>query len=402
MNFNSDDKHVKNILKSCFQNADKIRILESNEKNDEIHFTSSIIQLKVECYQNGKPQYKDLILKIPNSDRSNSYFSRFDFYHKEIRTYAEMIPRMIHRLGNRIFPTHYCTTSSESLVFENLSSQGYKSGAKEDFFDLEHNYLILKALAQFHAASYRIRQENPDILNEAAFHKTISIDARQDSIDTWYPVMCKLLRQREATHLIPEIEKAFSFLRQDDDRVYSTVKSSHFKLVVFNHGDFRKENLQLKHDSLGGIENVKFIDFQACWWSSPVYDFLVHLIFSVPIEIVEKHFEKLVDEYLANLKKALKGLKCFCDYERADFMKDVSRLHFVIISCLLAKCIFSSNISHAKKVDTLVLEDKEKMHPYEECLQDEAFAQSLFGWLKFCEKLGVFETFEKWTNNSVS
>lgn len=400
MNFSGGDDDMMKILKSCFQQADKIRILESSQKKNEIHFTSAIIRLKVEWYQDSKPQYKDLVLKIANSDRSKLYFSRFDFYHKEIRTYAEMIPRMIQILGDRIFPTHYGTTKAGCLVFENLQSQGYKSGEKDEFFDLEQSYPILQALAQFHAASYKIRQENPEILDQAAFHRTISIDARQDSIDTWRPVMCKLLCQRQAAHLIPKLEVAFSYLRENDDVVYSAVKSHHFKLLVFNHGDFRKENLQLKYDAQGTIENVKFIDFQACWWSSPAYDFLVHLLFSVQIEIVEKHFETLVDEYLANLKKALNDLKCFYDYEKVDFMKDVRRLHFVIIACLLARCIFSCNISHAKMADTLMLEEKEKLHPYEECLKDEAFARSLFGWLKLCEKLGVFETLDEWTSNS--
>lgn len=395
------DDDVTKILKSCFQQAEKIRILESSEKKDELHFTSAIIQLKVEWYQEGKPHYKDLVLKIANSDRSHSYFSRFDFYHKEIRTYAEMIPRMIRILGDAIFPTHYCTTKSGCLVFDDLQSRGYKSGEKDDFFDLEQSYPILRALAQFHAASYKIRQENPEILDEEAFYRTISIDARQDSIDTWHPVMCKLLRQRQAAHLIPKLETAFAYLRKNDDVVYSAVKAHHFKLLVFNHGDFRKENLQLKYDAQGAIENVKFIDFQACWWSSPAYDFLVHLLFSVQIEVVEEHFETLVDEYLKQLKKTLDELKCSYDYEKSDFLEDIRRLHFVLISCLLARCIFSCNISHTKMADTLMLEEKEKQHPYEECLKDELFARSLFGWLRFCEKQGVFETLEKWTTKSI-
>ena len=159
-----------------------------------------------------------------------------------------------------------------------------------------------------------------------------------------------------------------------------------------NHGDFRKHNLLLKFTE-GCLRNVKLIDFQACWWSSPAFDLLVHLVFSVRPRVVDGHFETLVDRYMGYLKVALNDLDCSCDYEKDDFMRDVARLHSVVIACLLARCTFSYNVDHAKVAVTLIGQTQ-KEHSYEDCLADEAFADSVFERLQLCEKLGVFQTLE--------
>lgn len=393
MNSANEDVII-DILQRCFPRATNIRIIEKAEKNDGLHFTSEIIQVTIE-YRDSSPQKRYLILKFPSSGPAFNFYSKSQAYIKETLTYDQMLPRVNDLLPRRITPTHYFTTESNILVMEDLAKHGYTVGEKHSFIDFQQSMTILQTLAQFHAATFKIRGQSSTILNDAAFESSLAINERLVFVDPWLSVIETLLLRKNEVDLIPKVKKAVDALQVENAILYTWVRKQ-LKFVVLNHGDYRKVNLLLKYDSGNRVEDVKVIDFQTCWWSSPVYDFIMYIVFSVRIEVVEEHFETLVQSYVDYLKTAMAELECSGSYHKTDFIDDLRIFHFHIMAVLLAHCTFCSPLGSNSQMKTFILKNETNENFHEECLNDETFATSLYRWLKFSEKLGVFDSVDQW------
>lgn len=380
---------ITTVLQPCFPQAENIKIRKCSTAGNQFRFTSYTVHLEIEYLQNQNLCQNQLLLKIPVTGRSHAFFEQYNLYKKEIETYGKMLPRIDSLLENKILPIHFYTTDSGIFVLEDLSVQGYRVEEKHHFFNLQQCHSLLKAMAEFHGASYKVQLQNPDILNDPIFDKTILIEFRHKLIDTWQPILCELLQRNNEAHLIPRLREVMLFLKQDDDEVFLEMNRHNFAFVVLNHGDYRKDNLLLKYDDQGQVENVKIVDFQTCWWSSPVHDFLFFIIQSVQVELVEQHFDNLVDLYLQHLNKILQD--CTYTYLKSHFLDDFENQKVYMFVCFLILCTHLHKCNQEEAEDTVMLGEDDKTPSYSRCLQDELFVKTLLGWMKYCEKISAFD-----------
>lgn len=380
---------IATVLQPCFPQAESIKIRKCSTDGVGFRYTSCTIHLDIEYTQNQHPFQKQLLLKIPKAGRSYAFFGQYNLYQKEIEMYNKMLPRINSYVHNKILPIHYYTSDSGIFVLEDLSVQGYKTEEKRQFFDPQQCHYLLKAMAKFHGASYKVHLQIPDILEDPIFDKTILIEFRHNLIDTWQPILCELLQRNNEPHLIPRLREVMLFLKQDDDEVFSEMNRFNFSFVVLNHGDYRKDNLLIKYDDQGKVENVKIVDFQTCWWSSPVHDFLFFIIQSVQVEVVEQHFDSFVDLYLQHLNETLQD--CAYTYQKSEFYSDFESQKVYMFVCLLILCTHLHKSSHQEAEVLEIFEDNDKTQSYQHCLEDELFVKTLLGWMKYCEKISAFD-----------
>jgi len=395
MDFTSHEYTLETIVKPSFPQATDIRILENKKIQHLINFSSHITHLTVEFRQNGETKIEKLVLKSPlTRPLEHSFCRELKLYYKEQQIYNLMIPRL-HKIPtvSHILPVHYLVKDEGIFVLEDLAAKGYSTPPKR--FELAESRCILRAMAKFHAATHKVHRQSPELLQEAAFHRTIALDTVDIFKKPWQPVICELLERKNGTHLVPKVEAAMRFLGQDNRALYSMVQPAHFKFIALNHGDMRKENMMVKYAQDGQIENLKFIDFQACWWSTPAHDFLFYLIHSVPIEVVDGQIDTLVDAYWQYLQEALLQWDCSVDYEKSDFLADIEKLHFMFVIWLPGWCVINCSIIPEEVRNISMLPDKECFRLLSKCLDDAQFAEALWGWLLYCEKIEIFDILEK-------
>lgn len=292
---------------------------------------------------------------------------------------------------SKILPVHYLTIDTGTVVIEDLAVQGYKVAGRQKFFDFKQSRHTLKAMAEFHAATFKVHRENPHLLQDPMFGRNMAIDVRLDFMITWHPVICELFKRKNAANMVSKFDAAVELLKKEDKAVYAKVNPAHFKIVLLNHGDLRNDNIMLKQNKNDEIEDVKFIDFQMSWWTTPAFDFLFYLTFSLPIQVIDKQFDDLVDAYWQYFSEALLQLQCPFDHEKTDFLRDIEKLQFMFVIWLFAWCSFNCPLEPDVMRRTFKHDDKETFKLYCECLDDEQFTQSLWGWLQYCEKINIFD-----------
>lgn len=77
---------------------------------------------------------------------------------------------------------------------------------------------------------------------------------------------------------------------------------------VLNHGDFHAKNLLHQFNDEGGIAESRFLDFQACCWSTPAIDLYYLLNNIVHYKVKAAHKEEIISFYHAEFTAALKAI----------------------------------------------------------------------------------------------
>lgn len=382
---------LQNILEPSFRHAENIEILETAEGGHDYQYTSSITQVAIQYNQEGKRHEKHLAIKIPkNNAVCTEFFETMNFYARENYMYKILIPELQNFLDEPIIPVCYHTTDSRILVMENILSQGYESGIRRQFLNLQQSFRILEALSQFHAASHKVCQATPSLLDDLLFETSILIVTKHLIIDPWKPILCELLKMKNANHLVEKLNAALEYLRQSE--LAPKLGHSNFKFNVLNHGDFRITNLMLKFNAEDRrVEQVKLIDFQTCKWTTPALDLVYFFTSSVQVDVIQDHFEALINWYLQCLNEKLEKLNCSDTYNKQNFMADFQTLGFFQLLCAVCLGSLVSPLDREQLDNIPLLDEKGKEDMCQRCLNDEKWAHTMFGWLDFCHKLNIID-----------
>ncbi|KAK7597940.1 hypothetical protein V9T40_014896 [Parthenolecanium corni] len=386
---------VINILKKCFPKSNTFQIIEYSGIEGNLNFTGDIVRLTFEFTEDGIRNRKSLILKILKNTDPTSIFQKLDLYIRERVVYDLIIPRMNNYLNESLAPLDLKTTDSNIIILENLVMSGYEAGENNrQLYGLSQCFPILKALANFHATSHKICQIDQQLLQNEMLQNSKEglLQLKKKTVDFWQPIYCELLAQNNVPSLIPKLVEVFRYMKENCNEIKSAVDYSNFKFYALCHGDFRKDNILLKYGPNDEVQGVKFIDFQTCFWSTPIYDFMFFTTVSVKAEVTESHFETLVNWYVECLNEKLKEMNNALLYTKEDFIRDVKSLRIYLILNVTFSSFLLFPLDRYEFVDTMVKGKKENIPYYmEACVEDELFTKGLLSNLKLFEKLGLFE-----------
>nr|CAD7261293.1 unnamed protein product [Timema shepardi] len=307
------------------------------------NYLSVIYRVDLECTSRDKTRTSTLIVKCPPLDKLVEKFGEdVGAFKREIFMYRDVIPKMYsiwkkrtgHTLSKRLSPRGYPSSRMDTLILEDLRPLGYKMADRISQLDLDHTCLVLRSLAKLHAMSLAMLEEYPSSFKD--LDEPFFTEENKDMISRTFikPVKASMLLLRQwpgFEHLADRLEEMYA---NSVDDLIKTVRPDETPLSVLNHGDCWVNNMLFKYSSDTGIvEDIKFLDFQICRFSSPVLDLHYFLYSSVRYDVL-KDRDALLAEYYNALLKNLQELGCGrLSYSLEDLKRDFrKKLWFGYIS----------------------------------------------------------------------
>ncbi|XP_055609861.1 uncharacterized protein LOC129756854 isoform X2 [Uranotaenia lowii] len=282
---------------------------------------------------------------------------------------------------------------NDIMVMEDLLTKNFKPTARSEGIGLEQAELILVRLAEFHAASAVHHQKEgtfPEEFKEGLFRKDNAnllefmfgpcydaciSEMENQSFGTKYIASLKKLRPTtftgtyEATALDPE---AFN---------------------VLNHGDFWCNNMMFKYGPDGQLHDSKLVDFQMCFYGSPVLDLHYAIFSSMRPEIriskmnhlIRFYHEKLIDNLvLLDYGKPLPTLKQL----QIDFY---DRICYGAVTCFGILALRTLDPAEEVSMEAISQETEAGRHCRKVMYGNERYIREMEQLLPFLDGKGYFD-----------
>jgi hypothetical protein len=147
------------------------------------------------------------------------------------------------------------------MVLEDLKEQGFKMAKGTDGLDMKHCILVIKTLAQSHAASAVLHLKHPEIFKP--FGESFYCERQRKSIEAFFQINMKnlakeveiwpLYSDRFACKLHRFADKTADFLIKDMER-----NDDDFN--VFVHGDLKTNNMMFRYsDDTDEVVDVRYV-----------------------------------------------------------------------------------------------------------------------------------------------
>ncbi|KFB37119.1 AGAP003765-PA-like protein [Anopheles sinensis] len=233
-------------------------------------------------------------------------------FKKEVTMYNEFLPKMKRVLEDNGKPVMLpaCLHAVESprpvIILEDLAPAGWKGHDLIESFEEAKPVTI--EIARFHAASFFLSKNKTDFegfqtdlfkkkdaVLEWMFGKNLK--AFVDALRTWDG--CEKFVapfERATSDYCDRLHNIYSY--QTPGRLYN----------VLNHGDFHSKNLLHQFNDENGIVATRFLDFQACCWSTPAIDLYYLLNNIVHYKVKASHKDELISFYHEEFCATLKAL----------------------------------------------------------------------------------------------
>ncbi|XP_026467668.1 uncharacterized protein LOC113371248 [Ctenocephalides felis] len=204
------------------------------------------------------------------------------------------------------------TIGKEYIIFEDLKPQGFTMLAKDVYIDKIHAQHVVKELAKFHAISFAMKDQKPK-----EFKRLSNLPEVIFEIIGEQPLnnLCKLA-----------LERALNFMSEKGSEDY----------LVITHADCWKNNMMFKYEN-GCPKEMRLFDWQITRLASPAMDLCYFFYISGNDELIEQHFDNLMEIYYEQLKKSVKllGSDITRLYPRSILETDLKKFAgFGIIFCI--------------------------------------------------------------------
>lgn len=198
-----------------------------------------------------------------------------------------------------------------------ISFAGYINVDRFQGCDMATTKMILRNIAEFHAVPLAIKLNEPEV-----FERKI-----KPYFSCYYP--------KSKIPTVPTTGMMDILCEQEHFRgYYSKVKKSLLNIYEFatkfrepfytlTHRDLWVNNILVKYENEMPVK-AKIIDFQKYSYDSPAKDLIYFLITSVPLELLELHFESFLKFYHEHFIQQLKLFHCDTKpFSYDEFMKEV-------------------------------------------------------------------------------
>lgn len=198
----ADTIATKNLLQDSLRKQlkrDDIKILKqelSSATKPGDHYFSSVCRGNVEYQSPGSGVEKTsffikFMTEIEINELAEEDTLNFD---KELEIYSEIFPKMIDLTGQMFSADclNFIKSPSKILVLEDLCPMNYKVANRKSGLDFDHCSLVLRKLAQFHASSMVLRENENQIFDN--FSKGLfQIKKEEEVIKTFFSISCEVL-----------------------------------------------------------------------------------------------------------------------------------------------------------------------------------------------------------------
>ena len=228
----------------------------------------------------------------------------------------------INRLGDR----NEKADESAVLLLENLKTSGYGTGDRRNGLNLKHMELGVSHLARFHALSVALKILKPHVFKENVLRtcETYHIASKTDEsgLPTWVATTIRFVKA------IPECEP---YLQKIENALFQFVKRTvppNEPFAAFIHNDLWVNNIlfQYEKEITDTPTGIRFVDFQLTQFSSPAKDLIFFIYSSAKLDVIDSHYDDLVQLYHFEFTHYLKKLGCNTDPFTLEKLQEEIRL----------------------------------------------------------------------------
>ncbi|KAK5642415.1 hypothetical protein RI129_008582 [Pyrocoelia pectoralis] len=270
----------------------------------------------------------DLIIKLaPYQEQYRKSFPIRDVYVREVFVYDNIIVEFLRlqrekKLENIFNPFATCLTTTlddcrEAIVMDNMKMKGFETFDYRLATNYQHAELTMKELGKFHALSFAIRDQKPDLFKyfednckETFFNSHI----HQYSISIVTNLGISVLKTYNPINEGREFQALQNSLRNVPNTFKDLLNSEKFgKYSVVNHGDFQIKNFLYKYGISAQPDvptQVCFLDWQLSRIGSPAFDILQFMFICTRKEVRNNDYLKLLSVYYQSFSSLLRQVGC--------------------------------------------------------------------------------------------
>uniref|UniRef100_A0A182JZL2 CHK domain-containing protein n=1 Tax=Anopheles christyi TaxID=43041 RepID=A0A182JZL2_9DIPT len=234
---------------------------------------------------------------------------QYDVQRKEMDVYQFVVPelkQLMTSIGEpgELYPTALIVDRErEVIVFKDLAPDGYRMVDRTQGMDMVHMKMAIKLMAQMHAGSLRMREQQPTIFE--SYNR--SIVTRQT--DAFYPMFVHIFNAltdevgkwgAEWEYYHVKLQQLAPNFVEYAQRVIDNDPASD-ELCVFVQGDLWVNNFLFQYDAQGAPVDVVVLDFQFCTYGTPMIDFCYLFYTSARDDIRQSCFDELLQYYYYEL-----------------------------------------------------------------------------------------------------
>lgn len=308
--------------------ADGYTIISRSGSNVGDGFQGIMLSVVISGTRNGNPN-DDLVLicKIPPLSELRRKMA-VGAFKQEIAGYESYLPALVkfqqesgisEADGFFAFPKCYGTFADEdklefALVLEDLRHNGFRMWNKYLPIDYKHVELALTQLGKFHALSFALRSQQPELfkqfqdLNSGMFKSVKDFPGSKVFFEKNFDQAIEALHPEDDKEAITKLTDLRNNCMSILGRAVSSADAEPF--TVFCHGDCWNNNMMFQYDSADSLEpkRVILIDWQLSQYCSPVTDLTYYLYSSTEQSLRAAHFDDFLHVYHDSLAELLQRL----------------------------------------------------------------------------------------------
>ncbi|CAG5101697.1 Protein of unknown function [Cotesia congregata] len=282
------------------------------------------------------------------------------------------------------------------LIIEDLAPLGFRMADRQAGLDLHHCILALRGLAKFHASSVAVYEKTPKY--KETYVKGIFNTGNPPDMIRFFTSGMKSLAK--AVKSWPELDDTYADkLDKLADVAYERASESRTpdesEFNVINHGDFWVNNMLFKYNDDGKVIDHIFlgfrsnaasrescyvnnamnsivvdrirlsrhsdynVDFQLCVYGSPAVDLAYFFNTSPSEEVLSKHTDNLIEEYVKVLSETMKKIGCkrpppsIADIKKSLVKRDV---YGFVAACTILPIVMIDK-SQAQNIEEIMGQD---------------------------------------------
>ncbi|XP_055634869.1 uncharacterized protein LOC129774863 isoform X2 [Toxorhynchites rutilus septentrionalis] len=204
-----------------------------------------------------------------------------------------------------------CSEGQEYILLADLSAQGFKNFQRTEPLDYEDVRTILNNLAEFHAVSFAMKDQKPEIFSKiiSQLAETIFVAPLHSSFEGFLKrqvdYAIKTLEHNPAEGDEVVRKRLFQFRDEYGPSMVDCVENR--EDVVICHGDCWISNILYRHKNKLLAKELKFLDWQVSRCATPVID-LSYFIFCCTDTTLRKRLPELLREYHQTLLRRIDEL----------------------------------------------------------------------------------------------
>ncbi|XP_053660978.1 uncharacterized protein LOC128709966 [Anopheles marshallii] len=282
-------------------------IRKATEAGDNYASILYRVRVSVRVHDGDSQMDVSLIVKaLPKLGLSDEMIKMMNLFPKEMAMYTDILPAlegMYHARGRTSVSfgprcLKHSTEPTDVIVMEDLRERQFTMANRRQGVDMQHTQLVLRRMAQFHAASVVLQQQRGpygELFKEGMFKEAgrAMTEQFQKGQADFFQKMMGGWSEKEAFYA--NLMKHWGMDLFDSLLLITRADPAGFN--VLNHGDMWCNNVLFHYKEDGDPNDTLLIDYQLSFWSSPAHDLLYFILTSVNGDLKLSQMNYMIQYY---------------------------------------------------------------------------------------------------------